>query len=149
MTDDWRDRIVGARMAVDDSYAAAIDNSRFSRQEWGLIMTAVEFDVANPDDDEHAALIADTSNLPDVLPELDRIREAQQMGPGGSPPSKHGGSGVLDALKDALGLDGSGGDVDEETLRAAERLVEGYASELQSHLEGEGQWEEIRQSAAE
>lgn len=147
MTSDWRDRIVGARMTVDDKYASTIDNSQFSRQEWGLVMTAVEFDIEHAANESEARLVADTSSLPDVIPELDRVREAQQMGAGGG--GSRGDSGVLGTVKDALGLGGGGDGMDEEKLRAAEDLVDGYARELQTHLEERGRWQEIRAAATE
>ncbi|WP_255149735.1 DUF5799 family protein [Halorarius halobius] len=140
---NWQDRIVGARMAVDDEYSSAIDNSGFSRQEWGMVMTAVEFDIRNADDDEHAELYADTSNLKDIMPEVESVAEMQSMGMGQQADS--GGGGVLDSVKSALGLGGDGSDdADlERRVREAEDLVDGYATELQAHLEANGTWEEV------
>lgn len=142
---DWQDRIVGARMAVDDSYASAIDNSQFSRQEWGLIMTAVEFDISDPADDERARLVADTSNVGEIMPEVERVAEMQGGGMAGAGQTDRSG-GFLDSVKGALGLGGGGrgGGVDEDTVAAAESLVQGYAEELQAYLEDEGRWDEIR-----
>jgi hypothetical protein len=143
---EWQDRIVGARMAVDDEYAATIDNSQFSRQEWGLIMTAVEFDIREAADEQRAQLFADTSSLPQIMPEVEKVAEMNAMG-GPQQPSG-GGGGILGGLKDALGLGGSGGgttSVDQQKVEAAERLVDGYASELQAYLEDEGRWTEVRE----
>jgi hypothetical protein len=150
MTDDgatadrtpWTDRIVGARMAVDGEFSGEIDRSTFSRQEWGLVMTAVEFDIEHADDAERAELVARTDHLEDVLPELERAREAQAAMAAGQEPDS--GGGFLDNLKDALGFGGGGDDIDEEELREAKRLADAYAGQLQSHLEEQGRWAEIR-----
>jgi hypothetical protein len=140
MTDDseeraWSDRIVGARMAVD---------SEFSRQEWGLVMTAVDFDIENADDEAAAELVANTDQLEDVLPELERAREAQAAMAAGREPDS-GGGGVLDDIKNALGFGGNDAEeIDEDQLREAERLADAYAVELQEYLESNGRWAEIR-----
>lgn len=150
--EDWTDRIVGDRMAVDQEFNDRVESSPFSRQQWGLVMTAIEFEIENPADDESARLIADTSALPSVIPELDSMTDHPMAGPGG-PGGRDGGDGdgVVGTLKDALGL-GSGGDeddLDEERLDAARRLAEEYAAELQAHLEDTGRWSSVRTAAAE
>lgn len=150
MTDDpeeraWSDRIVGARMAVDSGFSTQVDQSVFSRQEWGLVMTAVEFDIENAGDEAAAELVSNTDRLEDVIPELERARETQAAMAAGREPDT-GGSGVLDNIKDALGFGGSDADeIDEDQLREAERLADAYAAELQQYLESNGRWAEIRQ----
>ena len=151
MTDQWTDQIVGERMTVDQQFADRIENSQFSRQQWGLVMTAVEFEIDHPDDDDRARLVADTSSLPSVIPKLDDL---EQQGPMGAPVGSDGGSagGVLGGLKDALGLGGGSSDgeseLDEDQLEAAERLVDEYATQLQAHLEEGGRWAEVRAAAS-
>jgi hypothetical protein len=148
---EWTDRIVGDRMAVDREFTDRIEASEFSSQQWGLIMTATEFEIDHPADDERAQLVANTEKLPAVLPELDRIdSQAGAMGAGGG--SGSGGSGgsdggVFGSIKRAIGLDSGGGDA--ERTEAAERLTGEYASELQRRLEERGKWAEIRALAAE
>lgn len=144
---EWRDMVVGDRMNVDSEFAPRIDNSPFSRQEWGLIMTATSFEIENPDDEATARIVADTSELPTMMPELENV---SQMGPMGQPPSDDGGGGLLDSVFEAIGLGGESDDdkVDEEKLEAAEELVAAYAEELQAHLEAEGRWGEVRAAAA-
>ena len=145
---DWQDMIVGDRMAVDEEFSTEVDGSPFSRQEWGLIMTATSFEIADPGDEETATLVADTSELPAVMPELERVAE---MGPMGGPQERGGGGGgLIGSVLDSLGLGGGDDDgVDEERLEAAESMVDRYAEELQSHLETEGRWAEVRAAAAE
>ena len=143
---DWQDMIVGDRMAVDEEFSTEVDGSSFSRQEWGLIMTATSFEITDPGDEEAATLVADTSQLPAVMPELERVAE---MGPMGGPQEQSGGGGLIGSVLDSLGLGGSDDDgVDEERLDAAESMVDRYAEELQSHLESEGRWAEVRAAAA-
>lgn len=152
--------LVGARMRVDSEFATQVEASQFSRQEWSLIMTAVEFDVDRAGDAERARLVADTSKIAEIMPEVQRVADAQGRGmqgmgrPGGSGRSL--GTGLLDAVSDALGLGGSGGGgrggdtaVDPETISAAESLVDHYATELQSHLERNGRWEDVRRAAGD
>jgi hypothetical protein len=149
MNDQWRDRIVGDRMTVDQEFTDRVAESTFTRQQWGLIMTAVQFDVEDPGDDEDARLVADTTDLPAVIPELDKMERGPPGvgGPGGSG-AGGGGGGIFGGLKDALGIgDGSeddADDVDQELLAAAERLTQEYADELQAHLEERGKWADIR-----
>jgi hypothetical protein len=145
---EWQDMIVGDRMAVDSEFASRVDTSQFTRQEWGLIMTATTFEIERPDDAEAAELVADTAKLPTVMPELEKISE---MGPMGAPQDAGGGSGgVVSSIVSSLGLGGGGGGdgIDEDKLEAAESMVAAYADALQSHLEAEGRWPEIRRAAA-
>jgi hypothetical protein len=144
---EWQDMIVGDRMAVDSEFARQVDNSQFSRQEWGLIMTATTFEIERPDDAEAAELVADTSKLPTVMPELERMSE---MGPMGAPQDAGGGGaggGLVSSIMSTLGLDG-GDDLDEDALEAAESMVAAYADALQVHLEEDGRWSEVRRAAA-
>ncbi|WP_049984803.1 DUF5799 family protein [Halobellus rufus] len=141
---DWTDSIVGDRMAVDREFNEQVERSEFSSQEWGLIMTATELDIEHADDPEHARIVADTEKLPQIMPELDNVRKqmAQMGGPTGDDQS--GGGGVLDSLKGALGLGNGTGGSDQERIEAAERLTQAYADALQSHLESNGKWEQVR-----
>lgn len=140
----WRDKIVGARMAVDNEFADRVEVSSFSRQQWGLVMTAVEFEIVDAGDPEAARIVANTDQLPSILPELDSIeKQMQSMGAGGG----SGGPGFIDSVKEALGFGGGDG-VDEDRRIEAERLTQEYADELQKHLESTGRWEEIRDIAA-
>jgi hypothetical protein len=143
---EWTDAIVGERMTVDNQFNERVAASRFSSQEWGLIMTATEFEIENADDPEAARVVADTSSLPAIMPELENLR-SQMAGMGGTPGGDSGGSdgGVVDSIKGALGLGGGGGSgPSDEELEAAERLVQEYADELQAHLEEVGKWEQVR-----
>ncbi|WP_136715309.1 DUF5799 family protein [Halorientalis salina] len=153
MTDQWTDLIVGDRMTVDQQFTDRVANSQFSRQQWGLVMTAVEFDIERPDDEESAELVADTSNLPSIIPELDAVDQQGPMGGGAGRGDKSGdSSGLLGGITDALGLGGGGdGDtdqVDQDQLEAADRLAQEYATQLQNQLEDTGKWEEVRTVAA-
>ncbi|GAA0718169.1 hypothetical protein J2744_002849 [Halorubrum trapanicum] len=142
---EWTDAIVGERMTVDNQFNERVAASRFSSQEWGLIMTATELEIENAGDPETARVVADTSSLPAIMPELENLR-SQMSGMGGAPGGDSGGSGggLVDSIKGALGLGGGGGGSSDEELEAAERLVQEYADELQAHLEEVGKWEQVR-----
>ncbi|WP_418284625.1 DUF5799 family protein [Halorubrum sp. DTA46] len=148
---EWTDAIVGERMAVDNQFNDRVAGSQFSSQEWGLIMTATEFEIENAADPEEARIVADTSSLPAIMPELENVR-SQVAAMGGAPAQQGGssggsGGGILGSIKNALGLGGGGGGgggVDDEELEAAERLVQEYADELQAHLVEVGKWEQVR-----
>ncbi len=142
---EWQDMIVGDRMTVDGEFSRRVDDSQFSRQEWGLVMTATTFEIENADDAEAAELVADTSQLPSVMPELENVAE---MGPMGGPAgTDDGGGGIVASVLDSLGLGGGDG-LDEDKLEAAEAMVAAYAEELQVHLEEQGRWGEVRAAAA-
>lgn len=144
---DWQDMIIGDRMTVDREFSSRVENSQFSRQEWGLIMTSVTFEIENPDDEAAAKIVADTTKLPGMMPEIEKVSEMDPMA-GPHDGSKSGG-GLLDSLLGALGLGGGNDDIDESRVDAAETLVTAYAEELQTHLEAEGRWDEVRTAAAE
>jgi hypothetical protein len=141
---EWTDAIVGERMTVDNQFNERVTASRFSSQEWGLIMTAAEFEIEHSDDPEAARLVADTSNLPAVMPELENVRsQVAAMGGGGGDAGGSGG-GIVDSILGALGLGEDADGASDEEIEAAERLVQEYADELQTHLEEVGKWEQVR-----
>lgn len=149
MTNDWTDSLAGARMQVDRQFEPRVESSEFTSQEWGLIMTAVEFDIHEPDDPERAELYADTQNLSEIVPELERIQ--REMGGSSTPVEDSHGGGMLGKLRQLVdGLtadrDTSG---DSERLAKAEVLVQDYADDLQTYLEKQGRWEDIRLAACE
>jgi hypothetical protein len=149
MADDWRDQLAGARMQVDQQFQERLEQSDFSNQEWGLIMTAVEFEVEHPADPDRAELVADTSQLDQIFPELERLQD-QMGGPMGGGGDTRGSGGVLSAFKDLLGGfsgSGSGVGVDQERMDAATGMAEEYATDLQAYLEKRGRWEDIREAA--
>jgi len=149
MADDWTDRLAGARMQVDQRFNDRVLNSQFTNQEWGLIMTAVDFDIDNPENPGEARLVARTDHLENIVGELDSIQ--REMG-GSSAPVDQGASGnnIVARLRQYLeGLTtNSGGGDDREKLVAARGLIEEYATELQQFLEEQGRWEDICESAA-
>lgn len=146
---DWRDQLAGARMRVDQQFQERVTESRFSNQQWGLIMTAVEWDVRRPEDPREAQLVADTSNLPDIVPELDRVQE--QLAGAARPTADEGGGGITARLESLFGGffgSSNAGSDHEAQLADAEALVQEYARELQGYLESQNRWEEIRTAAA-
>lgn len=146
MSNAWRDQLAGARMQVDQQFNDRVMNSQFSSQEWGLIMTAVEFEIEAPESPETAQLTANTEKIEQILPELENLPQGMGGVPGGD---SNSGGGFLDSVKGALGLSESGGGgVDQDDLAAATALVEEYATELQTHLEGSGRWESVCAAAA-
>ena len=145
---EWSDKIAGDRMAVDQEFASTVENSQFSRQQWGLIMTAVEFEVEGSADGEDR-LVANTDNLPHIMSELDNVGGSMGgMGAmdGGGSDGSDGGGGVLGSVKNALGMGGDDG-TDRERIDAAERLTQRYADALQERLEERGKWDDVRASA--
>ncbi|MFC6835790.1 DUF5799 family protein [Halomarina ordinaria] len=142
---DWNDRIVGARMAVDREFEGRIADSEFSRQQWGLVMTATEFEIEHPASPERARVVANTAHLPSVVPELERMESETAGVPGGGGRS---GGGLIDSLKGALGLGDDEDAFGEAKTDRAEALVAEYAQRLQTHLKEDGRWEEICAAAA-
>jgi hypothetical protein len=143
---DWQDALAGERMKVDQEFAPRVRESPLSNQQWGLVMTAVEFEFERATDPERARIVANTERLEHVLPEIRAMDEGRPGGPTGSGGGGSGsGGGIVDAVKRALGLGGGGDD-----LRAvAEELAADYAEEFQAHLERQGSFEEVRRRAAD
>jgi len=149
MSNDWRDQLAGARMQVDQQFQNRLERSEFTNQEWGLIMTAVEFDIEHPGDPDRAEMVADTSQIDQIFPELERLKD-QMGGPMGGGGDSGSSGGVLGAFKDLLGGfsgGGGGGGTDQERMDAATDMAQEYATDLQAYLEKRGRWEEIRQAA--
>jgi hypothetical protein len=145
---NWNDHVVGDRMTVDQEFSERVRASAFSSQEWGLIMTATEFEIENPGSDD-ARIVANTDNLPQMMPELENIRNQMPGGGGGRGGSRGGGGGgggLFGNIKDALGLDGSD-DVDEARLAEARELTQEYAEKFQQHLEKRNKWERVQELA--
>jgi len=74
MGSEWTDRIVSERMTVDREFGTRVQSSRFTSQEWSLIMTATEFEIEHPEDTERARLVANTEKVEQILPELENVR---------------------------------------------------------------------------
>ncbi len=158
----WTDRIVGERMAVDQEFSSEVAASRFSGQEWSLIMTATTFEIEHPAEPDRARLVANTDQVEQILPELETIRSqvgamggaggggGAGAGAGGTPPSggSQTGGGLIGSLKRALGF-GGGGDSSNAEREAADRLTQAYADRLQETLESKGRWESVCAIAAE
>lgn len=148
----WTDRIVGERMSLDQEFSSRVQNSRFSSQEWNLIMTATEFEIERPETPDDARIVADTDNVESILPELENVRSQMgAMGAGGQSGADGSSSGgVVDSIKSALGVGGgsSGGSYDAER-EAAETLTQEYADQLQSRLESNNRWQSVCDAAAE
>lgn len=139
---DWSEIVESERLAVDEEFSNRLAESRFSRSEWGLIMTVVEFDIRDPEDPDRARLVGDTSKVESVLPELEKVGQPPV---GGGTPSPEDSGGILERVTDLLGL-GTG---DDEVLEAADELVAAYAERLQARLEAEGKWEDARLAASD
>ena len=140
---EWEDMIVGDRMTVDNEFTDRVQASQFSNQEWGLIMTATELDFEAADDPEAARLVADTSAVESIMPELESIDA--QRGPVAGEREASNGGGLVETIKGAFGLGGGDADgVDQERLAAAESLAQEYADALQAHLESKDTFEDVR-----
>jgi hypothetical protein len=133
-------------MAVDKQFTDRVEASSFSNQQWGLVMTAIEFDIDSPGEPETARLVADTSKLGSIMPELDKVGRQAPMG--GQQSADGGGSdgGLFGGVKALLGLGGGGGE--DERIEEAASLAQAYADELQSQLESNGRWQTVCEQAA-
>jgi hypothetical protein len=143
---DWTDRIAGERMAVDQRFNEHVKASSFSSQQWGLVMTAVEFEIESPGDPDAARIVANTSKLSSVMPEMERVANQSPMGGPGGDSGGSGGGGLLSGVKDALGFGGSGGGNKQQEEEAA-RLAQEYAEQLQEKLESNGRWQSVCEQA--
>ncbi|WP_181686083.1 DUF5799 family protein [Halorhabdus salina] len=137
----WVDQMAAERMQTDQEFTDEVATSPLSSQQWGLVMTAVEFQIEGAAQPETAHLVADTSKLSSVMPELRRMDDG---GSGGIAPDSTGTSassgGLLDGIKGALGF----GNEQSDALReAAENLAQRYTDRLQSRLEDRGRWADI------
>ena len=149
MTNEWTDQLAGARMQVDQRFQETLEASSFTSQEWGLVMTAIDWDIENPEQPDEAELVADTSQLSEIIPELENIQT--QMG-GAQRPVEDGPdtSGFLGRIKRYIHdlQSGSSGQSSTKRLNDAKELVDGYTLELQNYLEERERWEELCELAA-
>lgn len=132
---DWQDRLARFRLSADRAFEDRVRDSPLDRRQWDLAMTAVTFRFADADDPDAAELVADTSKVDDVLPEIRAM--------GGDDAS---GGDVLGDVKSALGL---GEDEDDPLKDEIERLTAAYADELESVLERENAWGDLRRAASD
>lgn len=149
MNDKWTDMMAGARMQVDQQFQHRLERSEFTNQEWGLVMTAVEFEVLDANDPENAHLAADREQIRQIIPELDTIQ--REMGGAARPVENNpDGSGIFGQLKQYLGFlsEDTSDEPDEERLAAAKVLVDEYTEELETYLRERGRWEEVCETAA-
>ena len=143
----WTDQIVGERMTVDREFSSRVAGSRFSNQEWSLIMTATEFEIERPEDPDQARLVANTDKVEQILPELEKIRTQTAAGAPQGRADGGSGGGLVSSIKGLFGIGGSGG-VSEAEREAADQLTDEYAKALQQRLESKGRWEAVRAAAA-
>jgi hypothetical protein len=145
---DWTDMLAAERMRVDRKFEDQLEASSFSRQQWGLVMTAVEFRIDGPEEPENATLRADTSKLSSVMSEIKNLGErGGGMGSpsGGVAAGSGDGGGFLSKITGLFSGGGGGGALQNE----AEELAAEYAEKLQAHLEKRGRWQSICEQAAE
>ncbi|WP_435346987.1 DUF5799 family protein [Haloarchaeobius sp. HRN-SO-5] len=152
MTSGWTDHVVGERMTVDKEFTDEVLDSEFSNQEWDLIMSAVEFEIRNPETPEDARIVANDEKVASIVPELENIRsQMQAMGgaPGGGGDDGGRGGGLFDSVKSALGMGGGTDEAaEQERIEAASDLANRYGEALQAHLKSKGRWEEVCAVAA-
>jgi hypothetical protein len=149
MSDKWTDMLAGARMQVDQQFQERLERSEFTNQEWGLVMTAVEFEIREVDDPENAHLVANREQIRQIIPELDTIQ--REMGGAARPVENNpDGSGMFGRVKQYLGFlsDDTSDEPDEERLAAAKVLVDEYTEQLETYLRESGRWEDVREAAA-
>lgn len=146
---DWTDQFIGDRMAVDQEFSDRIQSSSFTTQEWGTIMTAVEFVIESPEDPESATLVARTDDIEHVLPALEDMQGP--MGPAGPESSGQSGSGgIVSRILGSLGIGEEKEEkIDEEQLQTAKQLADEYASAFEDHLKEQEKWEQACSVAAE
>lgn len=150
----WTDQFVGDRMAVDREFTERVAASEFSSQEWGTVMTAVEFRIEDPESPDDARIVADTSKVDQVLPAIESMRD--EMGLGGAPRDggdrsgsgvgSSSGGGIFGTIKRSLGV--SGDDGTDHRAESAAALADEYAQRFQEHLEQHGKWEQACAVAA-
>lgn len=150
---EWTDKLARARIQVDKEFHEAIERSQFTEQEWGLVMTAVEWRVANPEDPDHAKLVAETDNVSDILPQLTRIRRDVRAAAAGPDAARQrslaeGFSGWINGFVEMLSRAVSGDSTDAR-VEEADALAAEYAERVQDYLERRGRWDEVRRAAAE
>ena len=136
--------IAGERMQLDQEFADRVEASSFNRQQWGLVMTALEFEIEDPADPDEARIVPDASKVPAIIPELDNVG---QQGPMGAGSGSESGGGLLDSVKGALGL-GVGESGDDPRLDEATELGREYGERLQERLESNGRWNAVCERAA-
>jgi hypothetical protein len=146
MSGEWVEQIAGARMQVDQRFQDRVIDSEFTNQQWGLIMSAVEFEITDPETPDEAQLVANTDKVEQILPEVEDIPQGVGGPPGGS--SDRSSGGLLSSLRGLLsGADAD--EIDQERLDAATTLADEYVTELQAFLEEEGRWEPLCQQVTQ
>ena len=149
MDNRWTDYLAGARMQVDQQFSDQVRASEFTSQQWGLIMTAVEFEIDDPGDPDQATLVANTDNVETIMPELDAIeRQTAGMGAGGGRGQSTGTGGSLLGRIRSYFASGSDDGVDGEQYEQAVALVDQYTTQLQALLREEDRWQELCAAAA-
>ena len=144
----WQDMLAAERMQVDREFEDQVQSSSFTRQQWGLVMTAVEFDIENPADPDTARLIADTSKLPSVMPQIKQMEQSGGgMGAAAGSSGGNSGGGLLSKL--ASVLPGGGGSSGGKRQHEAESLAEEYAENLQKRLKKRDRWQSVCEQAAQ
>ena len=153
MSQDWTDRFVGDRMTLDQEFSDRVSASGLSSQEWGLVMTAVEFEIEGPEDPETATVVANTDSVDqmgDAMAEVNAQVGAMGGAPGSARSGGDGGGGFLGSIKSALGLGGGGGGSgSDEAVETGKRLAEEYATAFEKRLRERGSWERACRLAAE
>ncbi len=134
---DWYSRAVHERVTVDSAFNKHLRSKPITHHQWGLLMTAIEFDIVNPDEPERARIVPDLSKIDSVLPQ---VKEAEDAANAPTPDS----AGVVERVKRAVGL----AEPEDPYVRVARSLASQYATELQEELEKQERWEETCEWAA-
>lgn len=132
------DAIVGHRIAVDQQFRGQLAESRFSAAEWDIIMSVVSFGIAQPESPSQATLTPIIDDLEMAVDAAEDMQEAR-FDPTAPPDDS---SGVLDRLTSIFeGGQSTAGYGDR--YQDAERLVNSYTDQLESHLREESAWDDL------
>lgn len=137
----WQEMIIADRMAVDREFQERVNESSFSNQGWELVMTAVEFEIVNPEDPDAAHIEVNSEHIDSVLPAMKEAEKAL-----GAP--QQGGSSFTDKIASELKGFLDRGQDDAKRKAEAEQLAGEYANVLHSRLQRQGKWEQVCHQAA-
>ncbi len=132
-------------MAVDQQFTDRLAESSFSNAEWDVIMSVVEFELADPATPEHAHIEPRLDDLDTAVSAANDVPDVAATGPVAGDQQDNDRKGVMGTIMNRLGMGGGGSNTgnSDDRRHDAESLINEYSDSLEQRIKDAGEWQNL------